>query len=32
MGGGIVLTIIHGLVVAGIVFLLAYGIYRDESK
>ena len=26
------LTIIHGLVVAGIVALLAYGIYRDETK
>jgi hypothetical protein len=26
------LTIIHGLVVAGIVVLLTYGIYRDETK
>jgi hypothetical protein len=26
------LTIIHGLFVAGIVVLLAYGIYRDETK
>ena len=26
------LTIIHGLLVAGIIVLLAYGIYRDETK
>ena len=26
------LTIIHGLVVAGIVVLLVYAIYRDETK
>ena len=26
------LNIIHGLFVAGIVVLLAYGIYRDETK
>ena len=26
------LTIIHGLVVAGIVVLLTYAIYRDETK